>query len=255
MDFLDFDCNTHKWTAKSFSAEPIKKLWDGQQMKNHDYSVFLITKCTKMIELITLKSNPSTDLHVFANPLQTTNDAVLCCHLTTSDPTVKTVFLIGNGATHVLKALISLSNTHLTYGCAVQSEGFNISMYWNGNTLDGQHIYRTFWEKTLPAIFGFIAVIALLLCLSIAIIFCLKYVKRRPLPPPPPPRPELTQQFERFIESSTLYPDIRNYLLSFIYGTNTPEHHRDSYDQWLEMMERQNSVDPEFYPAHRQEEL
>ncbi|KAK7904165.1 hypothetical protein WMY93_016772 [Mugilogobius chulae] len=254
QEFLTFDPDTSTWMSKSPSAVKIKELWDNQPMRSHDYRYFLKSKCPKMLQQITLKSTPkNTELHVFAKPLEN-NEAFLCCHVTTTDRSVKSVRLIGDGATHVsgftvagplptggdawvfrLRARISLSVTHLTYGCAVQSAGQNMSVFWNGNTLDGRHIYYSLWEKAVPAVIGFVSVI----------------VKMKRRPPPPRIRPEIRDQFESFIESSTLYPDIRNYLLSFIYGSNTPESHRGDYNQWFEMMERQNNYDPEFYGGRR----
>ncbi|KAJ0062984.1 hypothetical protein NL108_010287 [Boleophthalmus pectinirostris] len=269
-DFITFDPDTLKWTPQSPSAFKIKELWDNQQTRNHAFSTFLKNECPKMIEQTALKSTPkNTELHIFAKPVEDNNEAYLICHVTTTDPSVKSVHLTGDGAPHVsgysvfgplpsdgdewvlrLTARISLRLTHLTYGCAVKSEGNNVSVYWNGNTLDGRHIYKTFWDKSLIVIFGFSATIVFVLVISCIITILLKMIKMR-RPPPPPPRPELREQLNSFIESSTFYPDIRNVLLAFIYGSNLPDRYQDDYNQWLEMMELQNNHDPEFYPAYK----
>lgn len=71
-------------------------------------------------------------------------------------------------------------------------------------------------------------------------------MRRRPQAPPP--RPELREQFESFAQSATLFPDIRNILLSYLYhGPDIRDIQSDANNQWLEMMERDNNYDPEFY--------
>ncbi|XP_072314106.1 uncharacterized protein [Eucyclogobius newberryi] len=266
-EFLTFDPDTLKWTSQSPSALKVKELWDKQNIRSDVYRNFLRHLCPKMVQEMTLKSTPkNTELHIFAKPVEGSNEAFLCCHVTTTDRSVKSVRLIGDGATRVsgfsvvgplpaggdarvlrLTAGISLSLEGLSYGCEVQSQGHSISAFWNGNTLDGRHIYHSLWDKAIPAIIGLLAVMAVILTVSCLTICLLRIIKIKRRPPPPPPRPELTEQFESFIRSSTLYPDVRNYLLSFISGPRTQENYRDDYNQWFEMMERQNCFDPEFY--------
>lgn len=269
-EFVTFNPETLTWTAHSHSSLKVKEIWDKQRTRNHAFSAFLKNFCTEMIQQISLKPiTKNTELRVFAKPDESSDEAQLLCHVTTTDPTAKSVHLIGNGATRVsgfsvmgplpsggdswilrLTTRISLSLSHLTYGCTVLAENHNLTVYWNGTTLDGRYVYYSMTYKFLNAIIGFLAVIALILVMSCAMIALLNMMKMRRRPPAPPPRPELREQFESFIQSSTLYPDIRNIILSFLYGSNTPDGHIDSINQWLEMRERENNYDPDFYGVH-----
>lgn len=143
-----------------------------------------------MIQQMTLKLIPkNTELRVFAKPFENGNEAQLLCHVTTTDLSVKSVHLIGNGATRVsgfsvmgplpsgdgfwilrLTARIFLSQTHLTYGCAVQSESHNFTTFWDGTTLDGRYIDYSRTYKFLNAFIGFLAVIGFILVISCTMI-------------------------------------------------------------------------------------
>lgn len=266
-DFLTFDPNTLIWTSTSTLSLKVKEIWDKLTTRNYVFGSFLKIVCPERIQQMRLKSlSKNTELQMFAKPLEDSDEALLLCHVTTTDPSVKSVQLIGSGANRVsghsvmgplpsggdiwilrIKAKIFLSLTHLTYGCAVQSETKNLTVYWNGTTLDGKYIYNSMKYKFLNAIIGFVAVICLILVMSCAMIALLKIIKIRKQPPTPSPRPEMREQFESFIQSSTLYPDLRNIILSVLYGANAPDSYHDSYKEWLEMVECENNYDPEFY--------
>lgn len=266
-DFLTLDLETLTWISKSHSSVKIKEIWDKSRTRSHAFRAFLKNFCPEMIQQMSLKAVPkNTELRVFAKPVENSEEAQLLCHVTTTDSSVKSVRLIGNGATRVsgfsvmgplpsggaswvlrLSGRISLSLTHLTYGCAVQSDNHNLTIYWDGTTLDGRHIYYRVTYKFLNAILGFLALIGFILVMSCAMIALLRIIKMRKRPRAPPPRPELKEQFETILQSSTLPPEIRSILLSVLHGSNTPDIHRESQIQWLEMKERENYYDPEFY--------
>lgn len=91
----------------------------------------------------------STEVRVFAKPDVSTDRALLTCHVTTTDKSVSSVQLIGNGASQArwgsvtgplpsedgsvifrLRAGISLNQNTNIYGCAVQTGGHNFTVFW-----------------------------------------------------------------------------------------------------------------------------
>ncbi|TWW54176.1 hypothetical protein D4764_0192030 [Takifugu flavidus] len=106
------------------------------------------------------------DLRVFANPVDRTR-ALLKCHVTSTDKSVRSVSLTEDGAPKanwitvtgplpsgdgsvilILTAEVPLIHTNI-YGCVVQTEDRTITVMWDGNTLDGRHILyiqMTFWR-------------------------------------------------------------------------------------------------------------
>lgn len=266
-EFLTFNPETLKWTSKSSSGVRVELLWNSERTKNHFFSAFIRNHCPKIIEQITIKSVPkNTELRVFAKDTEYTDEAELRCHVTTTDRSVKSVYLIGDGASRVswisvmgplpsgdgslilqLKAGFSLRHSSLTYGCAVQTEEQTISVYWDGKTIEGRYIVHNIWSNVGPVVIAAISMTGCIVGISCLMICLQKCVQMKRRPAPPPPRPELREQFESFIQSASLYPDIRNILMSFIYGSNTPDQYKDLYNQWLQMVEGQNDYDPEFY--------
>ena len=94
-------------------------------------------------------------VRIFAKPTENADLALLTCHVTSTDRSVSTVHLIGDGASRVswisrigpmpsedqsvilrLTAGISLSRNADTYSCTVQTQGHNITEYWG----------ETFWK-------------------------------------------------------------------------------------------------------------
>lgn len=269
LEFLTFDPLTLKWMSKIPLALPVEHLWNSEEARARSYAFSVIIKefCPKLIQQITLRSvTKHTELFVFAKPSENGYEAQLRCHLTTTDKSVKSVHLIGDGVSSViymsvmgpvpsgdeavilrLKAGIFLRHSRLTYGCNVQTEGHNVTVYWNGNTIDGKSLYHVYTYKTLTAVLGFIAMITLSVLMGFAMKSLYTYIKMRRRPPPPPPGPELIGLFESFIQSPTINPISRNILLSFIYGTTIPERYQNTHEEWLEMVDRENYFDPEFY--------
>ena len=91
----------------------------------------------------------SAELRVFAKPTANTNQALLRCHVTTTDKSVSSVHLVGDGASKAswitvtgpvpsedgcvilrLTAGISLRENTNKYGCRVQTGGQNITVLW-----------------------------------------------------------------------------------------------------------------------------
>lgn len=86
------------------------------------------------------------ELRVFAKPIANTAQALLRCHVTTTDKSVSSVHLIGDGASWItvttpmpsgdgaeiirLTAGIPISQNTNTYGCIVQKGGHNITVFW-----------------------------------------------------------------------------------------------------------------------------
>lgn len=91
----------------------------------------------------------SADLCVFAKPIDNTGQALLTCHVTSTDKSASSVYLIEDGASKAswitvtgpmpsedgsvvlrLTAEISLSPNTNTFGCRVQTGGHNITVFW-----------------------------------------------------------------------------------------------------------------------------
>ncbi|XP_056880030.1 RLA class II histocompatibility antigen, DP beta chain-like isoform X3 [Takifugu flavidus] len=165
--FIQFDAGAQKWKALSPSAEMIKDSWNGYETRNHLFGQFIRRYCLEMIHHIKLKEiEKRTDLRVFANPVDRTK-ALLKCHVTSTDKSVRSVSLTEDGATKanwitvtgplpsgdgsvilILTAEVPLIHTNI-YGCVVQTEERNITVMWDGNTLDGRYIlyiHMTLWR-------------------------------------------------------------------------------------------------------------
>ncbi|XP_029983527.1 zinc-alpha-2-glycoprotein-like [Sphaeramia orbicularis] len=271
VDFLTFDPESEQWTSHEPSALPIKKKWNEDKIRNYAFSGFISQDCPLIIGRITLRSiDKTTDLHVFAKPTADTDRALLRCHVTTTDRSASSMHLVGDGASRAfwisvtgpvpsgdgsvilrLTAMISLTQVINTYGCTVQTGGHNITVYWDGNTLDHRPLIHTriTSNSMFLGVLGFFCVVATVTLISCAMIYLQKCVKTRRPPPPPPPSPALVQQFHSFIQSSTLFPDIRDILISAVYATNTPQRYRHHQEEWYDMMRfrDQDYYDPEFF--------
>ncbi|TWW53360.1 hypothetical protein D4764_0184980 [Takifugu flavidus] len=147
--FIQFDAGAQKWKALSPSAEMIKDSWNNREARNHFFGQFIRRYCLEMIHQIKLKEiEKRTDLRVFANPVDRTK-ALLKCHVTSTDKSVRSVSLTEDGATKanwitvtgplpsgdgsvilILTAEVPLIHTNI-YGCVVQTEDRTITVMWD----------------------------------------------------------------------------------------------------------------------------
>ncbi|XP_056880362.1 zinc-alpha-2-glycoprotein-like isoform X2 [Takifugu flavidus] len=197
--FIQFDAGAQKWKALSPSAEMIKELWNGYDAQNHLFGHFINEECPKMIHQIKLREvEKRTDLRVFANPVDLTK-ALLKCHVTSTDKSVRSVSLTEDGAPKanwitvtgplpsgdgsvilILTAEVPLIHTNI-YGCVVQTEDRTITVMWDGNTLDGREIlYATvdwpFWKILTIVTFS---CVFLLICTTAVVLKHNEKIKRR----------------------------------------------------------------------------
>ncbi|XP_034713584.1 uncharacterized protein LOC117935488 [Etheostoma cragini] len=266
-DFLSFDPESQRWTSQSPSAAPVEQRWNKNTLMNNAYKHFVRVVCPQMIQETKLRPiQQKTELHVFAKPIVDTDQALLRCHVTTTDKSVSSVHLIGNGATRAsrirvtgplpaengsvilrLTADISKNQIHNTYGCMVQTGSHNTTVFWDGKTIDGRNLLdnlSVFWIILLV----FLGVICFaFVCTSIVrAIRCLhKYVKPTSSPPPSRDDPQLAEQFTR-IKDSVASPDLQSVIFSVTQGR---EGHRESHEQWEVriMLRDQSHYDPEFF--------
>ncbi|TWW54178.1 hypothetical protein D4764_0192050 [Takifugu flavidus] len=129
------------------------------------------------------------DLRVFANPVDRTK-ALLKCHVTSTDKSVRSVSLTEDGAPKanwitvtgplpsgdgsvilILTAEVPLIHTNI-YGCVVQTEDRTITVMWDGNTLDGREILSTSvsWTQILGCVL-FLCVL-FLICTTALVLKC-----------------------------------------------------------------------------------
>ncbi|XP_032355719.1 class I histocompatibility antigen, F10 alpha chain [Etheostoma spectabile] len=268
-DFLSFDPESQRWTSQSPSAAPVEQRWNNEIDMNHAYRHFVRVICPQMITKIQLRSiQQQTELRVFAKPIVDTGQALLRCHVTTTDTSVSSVHLIGNGASRAswirvtgplpaengsvilrLTADISQNRDHNTYGCTVQTGSHNITVFWDGTTLDGRnllHHMSVLW-KLLTVIAGVICTVSVVTMFPVQQ-YVAKCVKPKSSPPPPGVDPHLAEQFTRIMES-VASPDLQSVILSVTQGR---EGHGESHEQWEVriMLKDQSYYDPEFF-AHQ----
>ncbi|XP_028422608.1 uncharacterized protein LOC114547429 [Perca flavescens] len=269
MDFFSFDPESQRWTSQSPSARPVEQLWNKQIAMNNAYRHFLREECPQMIQGIKLRpTQQKTELRVFAKPIVDTDQALLRCHVKSTNKSVSSVHLIGNGASRAswisvtgpmpaedrsvilrLTAKISQSRNTVTYGCTVQTGSHNITVFWDGNTLDGRNLLdnsSVFWTILL-VILGVFCVLFIIASISRAIRCLLKCVKKKSSPPSRVD-PQLAEQFTRIMES-VASPDLQSVIFSVMRGT---EGNRELQDQWeMSIVIRdQSHYDPEYY-AHQ----
>ncbi|TWW54509.1 hypothetical protein D4764_0190370 [Takifugu flavidus] len=103
--FIQFDAGAQKWKALSPSAEMIKDSWNSRESRNDFFGQFINEECLEMIHQIKLReAEKRTDLRVFANPVDRTK-ALLKCHVTSTDKSVRSVSLTEDGATKATGSL------------------------------------------------------------------------------------------------------------------------------------------------------
>ncbi|XP_076605223.1 major histocompatibility complex class I-related protein 1-like [Chaetodon auriga] len=269
MDFISFDPASQRWTSQSPSAVTLKHRWNINAARNFAFSHFITTRCPLMMKTIKLRStHQKTELYVFAKPIVDRAQALLRCHVTSTDKSVRSVHLIGDGASKAswisvtgpvpsedgsvilrLTAGISLSQNTYTYGCEVQAGGHNITVFWDGNTLDGRHLLNVAFVQWKPVILGFFCIMFFIVLISHGMIFLLKFVKRKSRHPATVDL-QLMEQFTRIRESVTS-ADLQSVIAAYIQVT---ERNRE-WEQWLErtILAEQNFYDAEYF-AHQVDE-
>ncbi|XP_078134528.1 major histocompatibility complex class I-related protein 1-like [Sander vitreus] len=266
MDFISFDPESQRWMSQSPSAIPVEQGWNKEIAMNNAYRHFIKEECPQMIQKIQLRPpiQQETELRVFAKPIVDTDQALLRCHVTSTDKSVRSVHLIGNGASRaswiivtgpmpaedesvILRLTAEISqNRDDTYGCTVQTGSHNITVFWDGTTLDGSNLLyhmSVFW-KMLTVIIGVICIVFAITIVSCATICLLQCVKMKPSPPSRVD-PQLAEQFTRIMES-VASPDLQNVIFSV---TQMREGNRKSYEQWEMsiMLRDQSHYDPDYF--------
>ncbi|KAG7236240.1 hypothetical protein INR49_001156 [Caranx melampygus] len=136
MSFMTFDPDSQRWTGQSPSAVRVEREWNRNRARNMAFSRFIRQQCPEMIHTIQLKSiQPKTDLNIFTKPTADRAQALLICHVTTTDQSVSSVQLTGDGApgatwvrvmgpvpgpedgSVILRLTAVISSTQLSYGC------------------------------------------------------------------------------------------------------------------------------------------
>ncbi|XP_042292910.1 uncharacterized protein LOC121914031 [Thunnus maccoyii] len=211
------------------------------------------------IKLRPIKQN--TELCVFAKPTANTNQVLLRCHVTSIDKSVSSVHLIGDGVSRAswitvtgplpsgngsviirLTAGISLSRNTNTYGCTVQTGSDNISVFWDGSTLDGRHlVYDSHKWDILIVITAHCSTVSVIILISCGMIFLLKCVKEKPRPPP-----TVDPQLYTRIMGSVTSPDQQSVIAANIQGLKRNREYQDRWEEWIRSRD-QNYYDPEYY--------
>ncbi|XP_049917149.1 major histocompatibility complex class I-related gene protein-like [Epinephelus moara] len=265
-DFISFDPGTKRWTSQSPSAITVQHQWNKKKHMNFGFSHFIKEECPEMIQTIQLRSIPQkTELRIFAKSIENKDEVLLRCHVTSTDRSLSSLHLIGNGASRAssitvtgpvpsgdgsvilrLTARISQSQNTNTYGCTIQTGGQKTTVFWDGSALDGRyllHLSSAHW-KILTVILGFFCTVSAITILSCATIFLLKCVKKKSSPPLQVD-PQLMEQFSRMMES-VASPDLQSVLISF---TRVTERNREFQQQWEVSirLRDQNDYDPEYF--------
>ncbi|XP_074516746.1 hereditary hemochromatosis protein homolog isoform X2 [Sebastes fasciatus] len=264
MDFISFDPESQRWTSQSPSAIAVKQRWNKDRGMNFAFRHFIREECPRLIQNIQLRSiHQKTELRVFAKPIVNTAQALLRCHVTSTDKSLSTVHLIGDGASRTswitvtgpmpsedgavilrLTAGISLRQSTNKYGCTVQTGGHNITAFWDGSTLDGRYLPNQ--SEILTVILGVCCIVFTITLISCVMVFLLKCVKMKSRPTARVD-PRLMEQFTRIMES-VASPDLQNVIFSFTRGT---ERNREYQDQWEVMIRIRDLMyyDPDYF-AH-----
>ncbi|CAK6977735.1 zinc-alpha-2-glycoprotein-like [Scomber scombrus] len=205
--------------------------------------------------------NNTVYLRVFGKPTDNPEQALLICHVTSTDTSVTSVHLTGNGACRAsqitvpgplpsgdgsviirLTARISLNQYSNTCGCTVQTDSRDITVSWDGYTLDGRYLlYHTVNWLTLIGKIGFGLVFLTLIV--IFVFFAVKKSRR-----PPKVDPQLIKQFTRMCETLT-NPDVQSVMASFIQGAEINREYQERWEEWKKSKD-QNYYDRDFYGGH-----
>ncbi|XP_029983503.1 major histocompatibility complex class I-related gene protein-like isoform X1 [Sphaeramia orbicularis] len=266
MDSLTFDPESQMWTSQSPSSETVRHRWNKDKERNFAFQYFIRHLCPEMIQKITLRSvNKSTELRVFGKPTAYTDQALLRCHVTTTDKSVSSVHLVGDAAPQAIWTSVTgpvpsgdgcvilrltariYTQKPNTYGCTVQTGSDNKTVYWDGKTLDGTDLANKFnstW-KVLSVLMGLGFIIIASTILFYGMIVLRKCDKKIPVPK------KLDPQMMRFIEDS-LSPELKNIALSFVFGSNIPEKYKESLEEWAKRMKEKdlNYYDPDYFAGN-----
>ncbi|XP_037341605.2 uncharacterized protein LOC119227189 isoform X2 [Pungitius pungitius] len=261
MDFMTFNPESQKWTSQSPSAKAIERHWNTKTEMNDAFRNFITEQCPLLIQKIQLRSvSQNTELRVFAKPKDSNGQFLLTCHVTSSDTLISSVHLIGDGATRAawitvagplpsedgsvimrLTAGIRQSANTYTYGCRVQAGGHNITVFWDGYTLDGSYLLypsSNLWQMGM-ILLGLFCVGLIITIISYIMICLLKCERNTPISTVRVD-PELVEEFTRFM-NSVPYPELQNVFVSYLRGIGLD---RDSQVQWEEM---KNVRDQSYY--------
>ncbi|XP_071773490.2 major histocompatibility complex class I-related protein 1-like [Centroberyx gerrardi] len=254
-DFLNFDPYSLKWMSQSPTATTLEHRWNNWEARNHAFSHFIKTQCPLMLMNVKLRSiNQHTDVRILAKPIPNTAKVSLRCHVTSTDKSVRAVYLIGEGATQVtvtgplpsgdgsviLRLTAEISSQNMTkYGCKVQTSSHNISVLWDGDTHDGRHQWQI-----LMIILCFLVIITIIFGV---INLLLKFEKQKSHRPPSVD-PQRVQQFARFMEYEGS-AETRMVVISHIFGVHIPQKYQESQTHWEEMTTLWEEIyyDPEFH--------
>ncbi|XP_029381926.1 uncharacterized protein LOC115058636 isoform X2 [Echeneis naucrates] len=265
-DLVTFDPKSQTWTPQSPSAETLKKKWDKNRARNVAFSRFIREQCPDTMRRIKLRSVESkTDLVVFAKPLADPSLALLTCHVTSTDRSTGSLSLIGDGSSSAVRILvtkplpgpegslilrltaqISLRRHTGSYRCSVQTATHNISLLWDGKTLDGRALLqesKVSWE-VLTIILGVLSVALTAFSVYRALKYLVTCVQQRR---PRPPDPVLVEQFSRMLNVHS--PDLQNVLVSFIQGSEPNRELQNNWIEWISLRDKRRN-DPEYYGGH-----
>ncbi|KAM3608195.1 uncharacterized protein V6R79_020688 [Siganus canaliculatus] len=255
-DFIQFDADSQTWTPLSASAQKLQQRWNKKKEQNHFYSVFIKKRCPKMMSKVRLKvTEQKTEMRVFGKAIDSRREALLRCHVTSTDQSVSSLQLVGGVALWssvsrskpsedgcvVLRLTAGISLSQDGYGCRVETGSGNITVLWDGKTLDGTDLR----PSTLPWIIAFICIVTVMAVLSCIVITLLECVRMEE-----PVRPQnvdsaLMQQFVE-MDQRGVAPDLRSIIGLLTQKMVTD---RDWYHWATRIIQRdQDFYDPEFFP-------
>ncbi|KAM3607107.1 uncharacterized protein V6R79_001875 [Siganus canaliculatus] len=261
-DFIQFDADSQTWTPLSASAQKLQHHWNNRKEQNHVYSVFIKKRCPEMMSKVQLKvTEQKTEMRVFGKAIGSRHQALLRCHVTSTDQSVSSLQLVGGVALWssvsrstpsedgcvVLRLTAGISLSQDGYGCRVETGSGNITVLWDGKTLDGTDLR----PSTLPWIIAFIGIVIIITIMSRVVVFLLKCVKMKESAPPQSLDPGLMQQFIE-MDQREVAPDRRS-----IIGLITQKILRDrEWYRWATgiIQRDQDYYDPEFFPDSKVKE-
>ncbi|KAM3607693.1 uncharacterized protein V6R79_011897 [Siganus canaliculatus] len=206
-DFIQFDADSQTWTPLSDSAKKLQQRWNNRKEQNHFYSIFIKKRCPEMMSKVQLKViEQKTEMRVFGKAIGSRHWALLRCHVTSTDQSVSSLQLVGGVALWssvsrskpsedgcvVLRLTAGISLSQDGYGCRVETGSGNITVLWDGKTLDGTDLR----PSPLPLIIAFIGIMTAIGVTPCVVIILLKCVRmEEPVRPQILFDPALMQQF------------------------------------------------------------
>ncbi|KAM3607833.1 uncharacterized protein V6R79_014755 [Siganus canaliculatus] len=221
-DFIQFDADSQTWTPLSASAKKLQQRWNKKKDQNYVFSVFIKKRCPEIMSKVRLKvTEQKTEMRVFGKAINSRHQALLRCHVTSTDQSVSSLQLVGGVALWssvsrstpsedgcvVLRLTAGISLSQDGYGCRVETGSGNITVLWDGKTLDGTDLR----PSRLPLIIAFICIVIIIAIMSCVVITLLKCVKMNEPPPPQNIDPALRQQFIE-MDQREVAPDLLNII-------------------------------------------